>query len=135
MKKVIVLSGIGVMALVLLSFAGKNVCENSKRHHKAKTAMIELQQPFLHSINTVEEIKITSYDEIVFIETEEKIDLGFDTKTYLPKGFNAYKGMDLELNQIDFVEVEEEIDLGFDTAEYLPADFNAYKGMDDDKFL
>ena len=130
MKKVVILSGIGVVALSLLSFVGKGECEKSKSHHKAKTAMVELQQPMIDSFLMEEQKAIISYEDIVYIETEEYINLGFDTATYLPKGYDAYKGMGLELNEIAYVEVEDEINLGFDTAQYLPVGFNAYKGMD-----
>ena len=109
MKKISTFSGIGILALTLLSFVGKGECEKPK-----------------------EELSV---DNIVFIETEEEIDLGFDTAEYLPIGFNAYAGMELNFDEIDFIEAEEEIDLGFDTAEYLPVGFNAYTGMELDNLI
>jgi len=130
MKKASVLSGIGVLALTLLSFAGKGECEKSKEHHEAKNAFMELQQPFINNFITDRENDIVSVNDFLFVEIEEEIDLGFDTATYLPEGFDAYAGMGLNLNEIDLVETEEEIDLGFDTAKYLPLGFNAYEGMD-----
>ena len=68
-------------------------------------------------------------DDISYIETEEEIDLGFDTAQYLPEGFDPYEGMEPNLDEIVFIETEREIDLGFDTTEYLPEGFNAYEGM------
>ncbi|WP_273566031.1 hypothetical protein [Maribacter halichondriae] len=130
MKKASVLLGTGVLALLLLSFAGKDRCEKSKENHEAKIALNGLQQPFadeaLLSLNT----EPLSLNEITVIEFEEEIDLGFDTAEYLPEGFNPYEGMVLNIDDIELVEFEEEIDLGFDTADYLPKGFNAYAGMD-----
>ena len=63
-------------------------------------------------------------NEIVFIEEEETIDLGFDTRDYLPEGFDANE-VYVDLNSITFIE-EDEFDLGFDTTKYLPENFNAY---------
>lgn len=64
-------------------------------------------------------------DDIVFIEEESEIDLGFDTKEYLPEGFDPYKQF-VDLKAIDFIEEEDTMDLGFDTSVYLPKDFNPY---------
>jgi hypothetical protein len=64
--------------------------------------------------------------EIVVLEVEEEVDLGFDTAEYLPLGFNAYEGMELDVEDIVILEEEEEVDLGFDVAPYLPENFDAY---------
>ncbi len=63
--------------------------------------------------------------EIVYIEEEPKIELGFDTAEYLPEGFDPYK-LYVDLNAVEYVEEQEEIDLGFDVADYLPASFDPY---------
>lgn len=63
-------------------------------------------------------------NEIVFIEEEEVIDLGFDTGDYLPEGFDANEAY-VDLKNITFVE-EDKIELDFDTALYLPEGFDAY---------
>jgi hypothetical protein len=56
----------------------------------------------------------------------EDIDLGFDTKQYLPEDFNPYAVGELNLDEIIYIEEEEEaIELGFDPSMYLPQDFNA----------
>lgn len=64
-------------------------------------------------------------DEIVFIEEEPQIELGFDAVDYLPEGFDPYK-LYVDLNAVSYVEAQEEINLGFNTADYLPADFDPY---------
>ena len=63
--------------------------------------------------------------EIEFIEEESVVDLGFETKDYLPEGFNPYENF-FDLNSIIYIEDETEIDLGFDTEDYLPGDFDPY---------
>ncbi len=63
-------------------------------------------------------------NEIVFIEEEEILDLGFDTRDYLPEGFDANEAY-VDLNGITFIE-DEELELNFDTALYLPEDFDPY---------
>ncbi len=69
---------------------------------------------------------------IEVVEIEEEVEISFDTKAYLPKGFNPYKGMfDIDWNAIKLVEIEEGIEINFDTKAYLPKGFNPYKGMFD----
>ena len=63
-------------------------------------------------------------NEIVFIEEEEILELGFDTRDYLPEGFDANEAY-VDLNSITFME-EEELELDFNTALYLPKDFDPY---------
>lgn len=85
----------------------------------------ELQQPL--NGPTVQAKNLT-IEDIVFLEDEEEIDLCFDTAAYLPINFNAYKGMelDLDLDEIPFIEEEEELVLVLDTNNYLPEGFDAY---------
>jgi hypothetical protein len=69
-------------------------------------------------------------DEIVYIEEEAEIDLGFDTAEYLPEGFDPNKQY-VDLNSIEFIEEVEIADLGFDTTAYLPESFNPYAAPTD----
>jgi len=72
------------------------------------------------------------WSKIELIEVEEEVELGFDTKDYLPKDFNPLKGKnDLNWNKIELITVDEEVELGFDTKNYLPKDFNPLKGKND----
>ncbi len=125
MKKVSILTGIGLLSLVLFSFNGKDKCEKEE-----SSAYTELQQPFLNALPADTNPTTLNINEIDYVELEAEFDLGFDTADYLPLGFNAYEGIDFDLDDIVFVEEEEDIDLGFDTANYLPKGFNAYEGMD-----
>ncbi len=129
MRKVSVLSGISLLALALLSFSGNDECKKLKEKQDTETILTELQQPFINELQAQNKIEPLSLEAIVFVETEEEIDLGFDTADFLPMGFNAYAGLELGLDEIDFLEIEEEIELGFDTAKYLPLGFDAYAGM------
>ena len=66
-------------------------------------------------------------EEIIYIEDELPVDLGFNTEDYLPEDFNPYEQY-VDLNAIEFIEEEEEEawDLGFDASVYLPDNFNPY---------
>ena len=77
-------------------------------------------------INT-ESPKELNLDEIIYIEEEVPVELGFNTEDYLPEDFNPYEQY-VDLNSIEFIEEEEEEtwDLGFDASVYLPDNFNPY---------
>ena len=72
-------------------------------------------------VNAPEDIKVS---EIVYIEEETSIDLGFDTADYLPEGFDPYD-VYFDINSVEFID-DKVTELGFDTAAYLPENFNAY---------
>ena len=129
MKKASVLVGAGVLTFLLLSFTATDRCEKSQEYHNGKQVLADLQKPFEDQMALALNTEIWDLDDIVFAESDEQIDLGFDTAQYLPVDFDAHKGMVLALNEIEFVEIEKEIELGFDTAQHLPAGFNAYAGM------
>ena len=82
--------------------------------------------PKLVSWTTTESPKELDLEEIIFIEEEIPVELGFDTEDYLPEDFNPYEQY-VDLNAIDFIEEEEDAwDLGFDASVYLPDNFNPY---------
>jgi len=71
-------------------------------------------------------------EDIKIIELEEELNYDFDTKDYLPEGFNPLKGKDdLDWSEIELVELEEELEYDFDTKDYLPVGFNPIKGKHD----
>lgn len=71
-------------------------------------------------------------DDIVVFELEEELEYDFNTKDYLPVGFNPLKGKyDLDWRKIELVELEEELEYDFDTKNYLPVCFNSIKGKHD----
>ena len=82
-------------------------------------------------LNSGEKEPVKIEDIYVYI-IEEDVIIDFDTKKYLPKGFNSLKGMyDLNWETIELKELEEEVKIDFDTKQYLPKEFNPLKGMYD----
>ena len=80
-------------------------------------------------LDTLQPVNI---EDISVYELEEAVHIGFDTKQYLPIGFNPLKGKgDLDWNSIELYELEEAVSINFDTKQYLPAGFNALKGKGD----
>lgn len=66
------------------------------------------------------------------VEIEEDVEIPFDTKKYLPEGFNPLEGKyDLDWNKIELVSLDEDVEIGFDTKDYLPEGFNPLKGLHD----
>ncbi len=57
---------------------------------------------------------------VAYIEDEEAIGLDFDPYFYLPKNFNPYYGMVLELDDIIYLECEEETNLDSRSGILLP---------------
>jgi len=68
--------------------------------------------------------------DIVFIENEEPVDLGFDTTDYLPLNFDPYK-VYFNLDEVTYIEDGEDEVFDFDTAGDLPKDFNPYGHPED----
>jgi len=62
---------------------------------------------------------------IIFLEAEEEIDLGFNTSDYLPENFDPNE-VYVDLNRIAYLENDEDGLPDFDTATYLPKDFNPF---------
>ena len=121
MKKVITAFGIGILGAVLISFTGSHKCEPN--NNDATMAYFSgSDSPFIEGWNLELLAENLEVEDIVYIE-EENFQLGFDTTVYLPLGFNAYEGMELELADIEYIEDEDEVLLNFDTKDYLPADF------------
>ena len=69
-------------------------------------------------------------NEIVFIEEEPQIELGFDTAEYLPEGFDPYN-LYVDLKAVEYIDEQEEINLGFKVANYLPTNFDPYADPSD----
>lgn len=61
-------------------------------------------------------------EDVIVIELEDEVVIGFDTQEYLPDGFNPLKGFAaLDWTKIELIELEEELNLNVDR-EYLPND-------------
>ncbi|TDQ33414.1 hypothetical protein [Zeaxanthinibacter enoshimensis] len=64
--------------------------------------------------------------EINFIEEENEIDLGFDTREYLPENFDPYSAP-VDPMSVSYIEDEEsDLDPEIDTSLFLPTGFDPY---------
>jgi len=72
-----------------------------------------------------EEFFELNLSEVEFIEEESIEDLGFNTKEYLPDGFDPYTEI-VDVHTINYME-EENHDLDFNTKSYLPEGFSPYE--------
>lgn len=125
MKKIKLIFGLVLVAGVLISFTAEQ-----KHRYEMKVANASLfddvMNPFEETLkNQATVIKLDPATDLNVIEIEEEIDV--DTETYLPYGFDAYKGFQLNVADISVIEIEEEVELGFDVNDYLPKGFNPYK--------
>ena len=56
--------------------------------------MFDIEQVVFEDFyNIVVEVNVS---DINVVELEEEVEINFDTKSYLPQGFNAYEGMHLK---------------------------------------
>ncbi len=85
----------------------------------------------LFTNNDLNEANNLDISTIEIVEIEEEVEINFDTKRYLPIGFNALKGKDdINWNTIEVVEIQEDVEINFDTKLYLPRGFDALNGKD-----
>lgn len=126
MRKVSTLLGIGVLAVLLLSFTAKGKCKESNDvANSPTTQIVSNDHPTSEAcLGKLEERLFL--EDIVYIEDEEEIVLGFDVNDYLPVGFDPYAQAEIDLSDIMYIEEEEEIVLGFNTSDYLPSNFDPY---------
>lgn len=96
-------------------------------HHSSQKKE-SLYNPFLIPQQDIENEVATknplSLEDIAFIEMEGEVELDFDTKPYLPAGFNPYKS-GFDADQIAFEDLDE-IGQNFGIASSLPANFDPY---------
>lgn len=80
---------------------------------------------------------VVDLDTITYIEEEGPVELGFDTRIYLPESFDAY-GIPQNFMDISFIEAENAFVLDFDTEQYLPKGFdpfNTYFDLDSIQYI
>jgi len=124
MKKVSALLGIGLLGVILISFTGTHDCKDATQGERV-AINTESYKSFAESMLAELDVNELHIKDIIVLEEEEVIDLGFDTAEYLPEGFNPYEGMVFDLDEIEYLEEEEEIVFDFDVEDYLPENFNA----------
>lgn len=120
------------MLLMTISAASFNTIENpdllTLKCTEQKFEECNLSSYFA-PLDKEEPIKV---EDVCVYELDEEINIDFDTKLYLPEGFNPLKGLgNLDWNKIELIELEEEGTIDFDTKQYLPKDFNPLKGLYD----
>ncbi|SEK76944.1 hypothetical protein SAMN04488008_102127 [Maribacter orientalis] len=127
MKKIKLIFGLVLVAGVLISFTAE---QKHRKEMKIANASLfnDVTNPFEEVLkDQANEVILVSSIDLNVIEIEEDIDLGIDTSEYLPYGFDAYKGYQIDIADICVLEIEEEVELGFDVNDYLPANFDPYK--------
>ncbi len=126
-NKVVVFLALGMLgSLNAATFSDGSIGEWTKKE-------IPMNECDRVNTNDVEQnANVFKISDLVLIELEEEVDLGFDTYPYLPKNFNPFDGMPPTEENIDFeiVMEDEEPELGFDTSKFLPKDFNPYSCAD-----
>ncbi|MGB5429721.1 hypothetical protein [Eudoraea sp.] len=125
MRKATLIVGI-VSTTLLLAFNGTSLYSNDLEANDKNKMFTNAFDTYSNNPSSISNTDFCWLDDIVYIEENEQMVLGYDTSLYLPLGFNAYKGMSFDISEIDYVEIEGEIDLGFDTKDYLPLGFNPY---------
>jgi len=73
---------------------------------------------------STEEPENLELDAISYLEADEIIELGFDTKVYLPENFDPTTFY-FDVATVTYIEEYKGSDLGFNTKDYLPNDFDA----------
>ena len=121
--------------LILVALVALNVNANTDTENDPYSDYINLEIEKLELeevlFEKTVETEVVSIASIEVYELEEELELGFNTKNYLPEGFDAYAGMnDIDWSTIELLELEEEVELGFNPKDYLPKGFNPYKGME-----
>lgn len=70
-------------------------------------------------------------EEIYVYELEEEVSIDFDTKQYLPEGFNPLKGIHaLDWNTIELIEPEYEMDIDYITSNFRTKDYKPLNSLD-----
>ena len=130
-----IMYSLALLFSMLLTFnATANTNKTTDTFLEGKT--VNFEECTLNRILFANNENVTTYNldmsSIEVVEIEEEVIINFNTKNYLPEGFNALKGKDdLDFSTIEIIEIEEEVVLDFDTKHYLPKGFNALKGKDD----
>ncbi|WP_339841284.1 hypothetical protein [uncultured Maribacter sp.] len=129
MKKITLIFGLVLIAGILISFTAEQ--KHRKEMKVANSSLFnDVNKPFEEILKEQAQTNVIILNpstDINVIEIEEEIDLGDDVTAYLPYGFNAYRGFQIDIADINVIEIEEEVELGFDVNEYLPTGFNPYK--------
>ena len=95
---------------------------------EAPVQLVSVTEPDKLSMDLKEECSKpaeVNLSDIVFLEFEEPIDLGFDPADYLPKNFDPNK-VYFDLNKVTYIDDIKNMEVSINTQDYLPEDFDAY---------
>ncbi|MGB5821005.1 MAG: hypothetical protein WBG90_16085 [Saonia sp.] len=115
-----------VMTILLFSEVKANILDLNQYHNVSE---IKNANAYFHDNSTgveCNDIEDLDLNEIVYLEDEGEVNLGFDTYFYLPEGFDPYEGMKIDLDDIHYMECEEEIHLNFNVNDFLPKNFDPF---------
>jgi len=119
------------MLLITITATSYNAIENPDSL-TVKCSEGNIEECAIFSFSASQDDKPVNIDDLYVYEIEEEVSINFDTKQYLPEGFNPLKGLgDLDWTSIELIELEEEVTIDFDTQKYLPENFNALEGLGD----
>lgn len=142
MKKTSVLLGIGLLAVVFISFSAKHKCEEQQDKRGHESQVDGYGHLFAEGIAMEWKAAHLTAADIQVIEVEEEVELRFDAADFLPDGFDPYLGMTSELKNIDPIDVQllnakeieqlfaEGIQLEMEAANLSPADIHVLKVED-----
>lgn len=144
MNKLLALCGLVMLSATTTSQEVNDTPQIKERVVVTSIEATEECNPVIYAINTsMNEVSFewnsnmesetpvaVNLDDIIYIEEETDLELGFDTAEYLPDNFDPHKQY-VDLDAIAFIEDDNSFELGFSTEEYLPEGFNAYADATD----
>lgn len=117
MKKISLSFGLGLLGIILMAFIGNHKCEKSESDELVALFSEEIDS-FEEILSSQNETEILKIEDIVDIENGE-IELVFHTAEYLPVGFNAYEGMELDFENMGYIELDELMDMDFSAEDLM----------------
>lgn len=115
----------GGIILVSITATANNLKpqHNFQPEFQVKSQTTEMAVPVAPCVTCKSTVAL-DLNDIVFIEEEAPVDLGFNTSDYLPEGFDPYE-VYVDLDAIPFLEEEEEVNIP-EIQDWLPRGFDPY---------
>ena len=122
MNRLVILYGCVLLSSTAIAEVQQSVFDTSPLQEALSTE--EMDTILVSPTNDKMDETTLVLSNIEFIE-EEDLELGFDTKDYLPDNFDPHRFY-FNMESVVFLEEEQELDLGFETSAYLPNEFDPY---------
>ncbi|WP_282123658.1 hypothetical protein [Algibacter mikhailovii] len=109
MKKVMITLAGGMFVLLLTSFGIKKNIERIENNYHGNEYLEVLDDDYVLELTSIESMdgpeanRILRVNQIEVYEVEEDVNLGFDTKKYLPENFDPVEGLEYE-KQLEYEE-------------------------------